>query len=100
MREAIVTNHAKQRTKERLGLSKKIADKVAAKALEHGVSHSSAKGNLKHYLDKLYLKHKTANNLRVYNRKVYIFNGNILITVINLPNSLIKTADKLQKSAV
>lgn len=96
--EAIVTNHAKQRAKDRLGVSKKIADKVATKALEGGVTHSLAKGNLKSYLDKLYLKHRNANNLRVYNRKVYLFNNTVLITVINLPNSLIKVADKIQKN--
>lgn len=96
--EAIVTNHAKQRTKDRLGVSKKMADKMANKALEHGITHSMAKGNLKGYLDKLYLKHKTANNLRVYNRKVYLFDRGILITIINLPNNLIKIADKIQKN--
>lgn len=96
--EAIVTNHAKQRTKDRLGVSKKIADKVANKALEHGITHAMAKGNLKSYLDKLYLTHRNANNLRVYNRKVYVFKSTVLITVINLPNNLIKVADKIQKN--
>lgn len=98
MKKAIVTNHAKQRTKDRLGLSKKIADKVATKALEKGITHGLAKGSLKNYLDKLYLAHRTANNLRVYNRKVYLFDDTVLITVINLPNNLIKTADKIQKN--
>lgn len=92
-----VTNHAKQRTKDRLGLSKKIADKVALKALENGITHSMAKGNLKSYFDKLYLQYKTANNIRIYNRKVYLFRGNVLITVMNLPNNLISVADKIQK---
>ena len=93
-----ITEHAKQRTKERLGVSKKIADKVAEKALEYGIKHSQAKGNLKKYIDKLYLQHRNANNIRVYNRKVYLFKGTVLITVINLPNNLISTADKIQKS--
>lgn len=96
MLTAIVTNHAKQRTKDRLGVSKKVANKIAGKALEHGVTHALAKGKLKSYLDKLYLSHKSANNLRVYNRKVYLFDKNILITVLNLPNNLINAADKLQ----
>lgn len=97
MSTAIVTNHAKQRTKDRLGVSKKIADKIANKALEHGVTHALAKGKLKAYLDKLYLSHKSANNLRVYNRKVYLFDRTVLITVLNLPNNLINAADKLQR---
>lgn len=94
---AIVTNHAKQRTKDRLGLSKRIANKIADKALEHGVTHAHAKGKLKSYLDKIYLSHKSANNLRVYNRKVYLFDKSVLITVLNLPNSLTNAADKLQR---
>ena len=98
--EAIVTHHAKQRTKDRLGVSKKIADKIAKKALEHGITHAQATGRLKSYLDKLYLKHRRANNLRVYNRQVFLFTDNILITVINLPNNLIKIADKIQKKII
>lgn len=100
MNNAIVTNHAKQRAKDRLGVSKKIADKIANKALEQGVTHANAKGNLKSYLDKLYLRNKTANNLRIYNRKVYLFDGPVLITIYNLPNNLINAADKLQKKKV
>lgn len=97
MNNAIVTNHAKQRTKDRLGISKKLADKNANKALRDGLTHADTKGNLKSYLDKIYLKHRTANNLRIYNQKVYIFDESVLITVINLPYTLVKTADKLQK---
>lgn len=95
---AIVTKHAKKRAKDRLGVKKKIANKIADRALEHGITHSMAKGNLRGYLDKLYLKHKCANNLRVYNRKVYLFDRDVLITIINLPNNLISIADKIQKS--
>ena len=95
---AIVTNHAKERTKERLGLRKKVADKVANKALENGIKHSMAKGNLRKYFEKLYLTERKANNIRIYNRKVYLFKGTVLITVINLPNNLIKAADSIQKN--
>lgn len=93
----IVTAHGKKRTKNRLGLSKKNADKQADKALEFGVPHAAAKGRLKKYMDGLYLRHEQGNNNRVYNRKVYIFQGNILITILNLPNYLAGTADSIQK---
>lgn len=97
MKSTIVTNHARERAKQRLGVSKKTTDKIAEKALSFGVTHAQSTGNLKHYLSKLYLKYKTANNIRVYNRKIYIFNDVNLITIMNLPNSLIKIADKNQK---
>lgn len=95
-----VTKHAKKRTKERIGISKKIADKNAHKALEYGVTHSEAKGKLKKFMDALYLRHQKANNTRIYNRKVYLFDKNVLITVLNLPNQFSMAADKLQKKKI
>jgi hypothetical protein len=94
----IVTCHAKERVKERLGISKKLTSKIADKALKHGVKHFNAKGKLKKYMDSLYLNNKKANNITIYNREVYIFKDLILITVLNLPKDLIKIADKIQKN--
>jgi len=94
---AIVTNHAKKRTKERLGLSKKSADKITQKALDFGIKISDTKGSLRKYLDFLYESHKNSNNTRIYNRKIYLFHNNICITIINLPNRFNKTCDKIQK---
>lgn len=51
MPDVVMTNHSVKRTKERIGLSKKIADKNAQRALEYGVTHSEAKGGLCRYLD-------------------------------------------------
>lgn len=86
-----------KRTKEKIGLSKKIADKNAQRALEYGVTRSEAKGGLCRYLDKLYLSNGNANNVRVYRRYVYLFRGNTLLTIIPLPNKFYALADKLQK---
>lgn len=92
-----MTNHSIKRTKERLGLSKKIADKNAEKALEFGITHAKARGNLKKFMDKVYLSCGKANNMRIYHHFVYCFQGPTLITVINLPNNLCKLADTIQK---
>ena len=97
VKKPITTKHSQKRTKERLGLSKKLTDKQAEKALLYGVSHAETKGNLKKYMDGIFLRHKTSNNTKIFNRKVYIFNDNILITVMNLPNNLSGAADTLQK---
>ena len=78
MPDVVMTNHSVKRTKERIGLSKKIADKNAQRALEYGITHSEAKGGLCRYLDKLYLSNGNANNVRVYHRYVYLFRGNTL----------------------
>jgi hypothetical protein len=95
--EVAVTNHAKDRTKERLGLSKKCAEKNAQKAFEYGVKHSEVTGSLRRYLDSVYLRHRNSNNTRIYNRKLYLYNENILVTIMNLPNKYSELADKLQR---
>ena len=92
-----ITDHSRKRTKNRLGLSKKDTEKVANKALDFGITHADAKGNLRKYMDGLYLRYQNGNNNRVYNRKVYIFQGMVLITILNLPHNLSALADSLQK---
>lgn len=95
-----ITNHGRERTKERLGISKKAAERNAQKALDKGVTHSQAKGSLKRYIDALYLSYKVANNIRIYNRYTYLFKGTTLITVIELPKKYHALADKLQRENV
>lgn len=97
MCEVMMTNHSVKRTKDRVGLSKKIADKNAQKALEFGITHSETKSGLRRYLDRLYLSNQVANNMRVYHHYVYLFRGNRLITIINLPQKFYALADKIQK---
>lgn len=89
-----MTQHSIKRTKERIGISKKIAGKNAQKALDKGLTHAEAKGSLKRYIDALYLSERLANNIRVYHGYVYLFKGNTLITVIELPQKYRETAKK------
>lgn len=97
MTELRITHHAKDRTKDRMGLSKKLADKKAQEALDFGVTHAETSGKLQKYFNALYLRHQTGNNIRIYHRYVYIFQGNTLITILHLPKDLIPAADKIQK---
>ena len=53
-----LTDHAVQRTKERVGLPKRSAEKNAQKALENGIRHCETKGSLNRYITALYWKHK------------------------------------------
>lgn len=96
MNSVIMTNHSIQRTKDRVGLSKKIAVKNAQKALEFGITHAECKAGLKRYLDGLYLSNGNANNMRIYHRYVYLFRDNRLITILPLPHKFYDLADKLQ----
>lgn len=83
---AQVTKHATQRTKERLGPStKKAVVRNANRALRYGLRHRDTHGKLHRYIDALYWRHRTANNIRIYQDHVYIFHGGTLITVYSLP---------------
>lgn len=92
-----VTDHAVKRAKERLGLPKGVTSKNAERALYNGIRHGETSGSLRRYLDGLYLKRETANNIRIYCNNVYIFHNEMLITVFPLPQEFRKTVEKLKK---
>ena len=92
-----VTNHAARRTKERLGLPKKLSHKNAENALRYGIRHSDTSGSLNRYISALYWKHETANNVRIYCNNVYIFHGETLITIFPLPQKYRKTAARINR---
>lgn len=92
-----VTNHAARRTKERLGLPKKLSHKNAENALRYGIRHSDTSGSLNRYISVLYWKHETANNVRIYCNNVYIFHGETLITIFPLPQKYRKTAARINR---
>lgn len=94
---ARVTNHAARRTKERLGLPKKLSHKNAENALRYGIRHSDTSGSLNRYISALYWKHETANNVRIYCNNVYIFHGETLITIFPLPQKYRKTAARVNR---
>lgn len=96
-KDAVVTNHANKRIRERIGVNKKSTDALATKALGEGLSHNELKGGLKKYVDGLYFRSKTANNLKVLHDKVYIFKDNVLITVITLPHNLARISNQIMK---
>lgn len=93
----IVTKHAKQRMKQRCGINEKSTDRMAKIAFEKGLKHSDLTGNLKKWVDSLYFRKCTANQIRLYGDKAYIFHNTKLITVIQIPHNLVKEADKLRK---
>jgi len=83
MNIAILTNHAKRRMHTRIGITKGIANKYAARVLRVGIKHEDTVGDLHKWMDAEFLKFRTANNMRYYAGKLYIFNGPVLITVLN-----------------
>lgn len=86
----VVTKHAQKRLKERCGLSKKAAERLANLAYEHGMKHSETTGNLRKWVVSQYFYNETANNIRLYGDKAFIFRGYTLITVLQIPHNLVK----------
>ena len=92
-----VSKHAKDRLKERCGLNKKSHDRIAAKALLEGITHSQTKGHLNKRITSLYFKNKNANNIRLFGDKAYIFCDEILVTIIQIPANLTKEVTRIKK---
>lgn len=89
-----ITDHAHHRGRERLGWSHDALDRMAPRALAEGLSRSDTSGELARYLNGLVCRHGKGSNLRVYGRHVYIFQGVVLITVLNLPHRFAAAATK------
>lgn len=96
MKEARITAHAQERGRQRLGLHRSALQRTADRVLAEGITHAEATGQLKRYIDRLYLSHKPANAIRIYGEQVYIFHGVTLITVLPLPHNLRGLAAKIR----
>lgn len=96
-----ITDHAKKRLKERYGINAKASERLVEKVLENGVSHKDTHGQLNRWITKQYLSYGVANNIKLYGDKAFLFSGDVLITVIPIPNRLLNQfhgiKDKLEK---
>ena len=81
----IITDHAYDRMKERLGWNKKAAERMAQKAFQEGIQHWETKGSLHRYLDSIYLSHRNATAMRIYGQAIFIFKEDKLLTVYAMP---------------
>lgn len=86
--EVVITRHARQRMRERLGLPKRAVQRHAQRAYDEGLHHGGVSGAAGRYLDALYFKNRCANDLRVYGEFVFVFANGVLITVHEIPNRL------------
>lgn len=89
-----VTKHARRRIVKLVGMKKSSTHKDAQRAWKRGIRHNETEGSLRRYIDYLYLSHRTANNIRIYNSHVYLFAGQTLVTVIPLPDKYREIYDK------
>lgn len=82
---ARVTKHGGRRAVERLGIPKRSVERMADRALADGARHADFSGSMRRYLDGVFLRYGKANNMRVYNQHLFIFDHDNLITAWALP---------------
>lgn len=91
-----VTKHAQERLKERNGLSKASANRMAKRAYMEGVPYIAMKGRLSKWVTKS-VKGGLApvKDARLYGDKLFLFDGTTLITVLQVPYNIMKQVNKM-----
>ncbi len=89
-----ISNHAYDRGKERLGLSKKSIDRMAEKVLEKGIHGTDLKGSIYSWIQNKLDNHERTGDIYVYGDKAWVYsrkpNCILLITVLNIPANMQK----------
>lgn len=93
----IITKHAQRRMRQRCGVGKNSVKHMAKKVYDFGMTHSDTTGNLKKWVDGLYFYNKSANQIRLYGDKAYIFHNQVLITVVQIPQNLVQFVERKEK---
>ena len=93
----VVTKHARYRMKQRCGVGKRSAHRMAEKVYRLGVRHGETSGNLRKWVDAQYFYNRSANQIRLYGDKAYIFHDEKLITVIQIPHNLVPEVSAIRK---
>lgn len=95
--EKKVTRHGEKRIRERIGVSKKGAERQAEMALERGLSHGQMKGSLHKWVTSVAMKEYRRGQYYIYNNKLFIYKSSLLITVIPVPSNLHKSVAEQNK---
>lgn len=90
---AALSRHAEDRMKERNGLTRKAARRMAEKVWLEGVCREDTRGQLRKWLDQVYDKncmyYGRDRELRLHGDSLYVYgSGNTLVTVLKLPKPL------------
>ena len=101
-RAIVLTDHAIDRVKERMGLKKNAAERMARKALVLGLRSEDVAGEVAGYISS---KEIAGDGVfvRIYGEYAYVFGHNkkqeacVLITVYRLPSAITKRVLKQQK---
>lgn len=95
-----ISNHARQRIKERCGTGKKAsAERMCCLAIERGINAEETRGSLRHWLDEQ--QYEENRIIYIYGDKAYIYSKDdgdlVLVTVLQLPAEIARIAIKNKK---
>lgn len=82
-----ITRHARRRLKSRLGIDGPAVERIAAAAWKDGQRQEDLRGEIRNYVRRKRESHR-CGNLRVYRGHIYVFVGNVLVTVYWIPEKL------------
>jgi len=92
-----VTKHGEKRIRERSGLNKSSVNRIVEKAYKDGLKMEETTGELHKWIIYVHLKNQGANEIRIYGDKAYIFSDGYLITLLQVPNQLLKNIQANKK---
>ena len=87
-----VTHHAEKRVRQRIG--SRNAVRLAGEALLQGLSADDTTGDLRKHLEWVRIKSPSCCKVRLYKSLVYVFVGDVFVTVMPLPGRLSRAAAK------
>jgi hypothetical protein len=93
------SDHARDRIQERCGINKASCDRIAKIAFDNGLTHAEATGQLKAYITKIFNRNESANNIRIYAEKIWIFANVELVNFKLPPGSFCIAQGKKRKAA-
>lgn len=99
-----VSRHAQKRMKERNGLTKKAAERIAKRAFEEGLRREECAGRLRKWMDNQHyygtkLDEEVMTEIRIFGDKTYIYDlqTHMLVTVIQVPSNLMYLVQKYKR---
>ena len=96
MYAAKMTHHSIARMKTRCGTSKSASQKLAGAALTYGAAHTEVVGQLHRYFTRYSQEGEPeTRNLRAYGDKLYVFNEDVLVTVLQLPTQFVPQVKRI-----
>lgn len=84
----IVSEHAYQRAKQRLGLKGKAVQRRVERAWHEGVAQWEADGTLAAWMNAKMRRHPHVSGVRIYNGFAYFFADTTCTTIIAMPKTI------------